>query len=86
MFQSGEQIARAQRATHCINVGDSESDIHELYRLAMSVGQMQNIIGGRSGCLKKSRALDSVAFQDCANFETLLKTNWDLATNSGEEP
>lgn len=31
MLQSGEQIARANPGTHYINVGDSESDIHELF-------------------------------------------------------
>ena len=31
MFQSGEQIARANPQTHYINVADSESDIHELF-------------------------------------------------------
>jgi len=31
MFQSGEQIARANPQTHYVNVADSESDIYELF-------------------------------------------------------
>ena len=31
MFQSGEQIARANPQTHFIHVADSESDIHEMF-------------------------------------------------------
>jgi hypothetical protein len=31
MFQSGEQIARANPKTHFVHVADSESDIHELF-------------------------------------------------------
>ena len=31
MLQSGEQIARANPQTHYVSIGDSESDIHELF-------------------------------------------------------
>ena len=49
---------------------------------------MQNIIGRRSGCLKNSPPWIQHGRrpQDCANPETLLKTNMNLPTDFAEEP
>lgn len=71
IFQSGEQIARANPQTHYINVSDSESDIHELFTEIDDQAENHDFI--IRGCQNRGLAVQGMADEPVNVDQALAK-------------